>query len=48
MDPAIGLKTLKREGVVRHSHYGKKSGGSYGICLDFEAALIYPQYIVHW
>jgi hypothetical protein len=37
MDPVIGLKTLKRKEVVKRSHYGKKSGGSYGICLDFEA-----------
>jgi len=37
MDPVTGLKTLKRKGVVRGSHYGKKSGLCYGICLDFDA-----------
>lgn len=36
MDPVIELKTLKRKEVVRRSRYGKMSGGSYGICLDFE------------
>jgi hypothetical protein len=36
MDPVIGLKTLKRKGVVRGRHYGKKSGIRYGILVDFE------------
>ena len=40
MAPATGLKLLKRE-VIRAKKilavYGKKSGASYGIYLDFEA-----------